>query len=134
MNLIELLWLGTSDFEAINDIATDSETFFPEALRLPVVPSEPALRQRLEALGVRDATAAVAPISRVPALLLEESAEMVRRHAPALTPCSEDWVAEDLNPSPFGNIGAHSRPLSSSSKTGTGHRDDRPEVREWHNP
>jgi len=102
--MIGLLCLGKSDFEAINAFAGESSEFFRCALGLKQVPSEPTLRQRLDALAARAATPTA---QRVRTLLLEESARMVRRHAPTLTPCFKDWVAVDLDVSPFDN--SHTR-------------------------
>lgn len=77
---IGLLCLGKSDFNDIEGFRDDE--FFRRALGLRQIPSEPTLRQRLDAM--RDACG---PILR------EESARLVRRHAPKLTPCHGDWVA-----------------------------------------
>jgi hypothetical protein len=87
LSMIGLLCMGKSDFEAINAFEAESDEFFRLALGLGRVPSEPTLRQRLDMLGVHDAAATTLAESRVRAILLEESAEMVRRHAPSLTPC-----------------------------------------------
>jgi len=90
LSMIGLLSLGKSDFTDIEAFREDP--FFPRAMGLSVVPSEPTLRQRMEELG--DA----------PHILLrEESARMIRRHAPQITPCHKDWVALDVDVSPFDN-------------------------------
>ena len=90
--MIGLLCLGKPDFEAIEAFREDE--FFRRALGLKKVPSEGTLRQRLDELE-----------HRCDAILREESAAMVVRHAPKLTPCYEDWLALDIDPSPFDNSG-----------------------------
>lgn len=107
LSMIGLLCMGKSDFEAINAFEAESDAFFRLALGLDRVPSEPTLRQRLDMLGAHDAAAATPAESRVRTLLLEESSEMVRRHAPSLTACFKDWIPLDVDVSPFDN--SHTR-------------------------
>ena len=83
--MIGLLCLGKPDFEAIEAFRQDE--FFRRALGLKKIPSEGTLRQRLDELE-----------HRCDAILREESAAMVARHAPTLTPCYEEWVALDIDP------------------------------------
>ena len=90
--MIGLLCLGKSDFADIE--AYRQEEFFRRALGLAKLPSEETLRQRMDALGTT-------PI----AILHEEAARMVARHAPVLTPCHGDWIALDIDVSPFDNSG-----------------------------
>jgi Transposase DDE domain group 1 len=97
--MIGLLCLGKPDFEAIEAFREDG--FFRRALGLTKVPSEGTLRQRLDELE-----------HRCDAILREESAAMVARHAPKLTPCYEDWVALDIDPSPFDNSGTKKEGVS----------------------
>jgi hypothetical protein len=97
--MIGLLCLGKPDFEAIEAFRQDE--FFRRALGLTKVPSEGTLRQRLDELE-----------HRCDAILLEESAAMVARHAPKLTPCYEDWVPLDIDPSPFNNSGTKKEGVS----------------------
>lgn len=99
VSMIGLLCLGKPDFEAIEAFREDE--FFRRALGLAKVPSEGTLRQRLDELE-----------HRCDALLREESAAMVARHAPTLTPCHEDWVALDIDPSPFDNSGTKKEGVS----------------------
>jgi hypothetical protein len=87
---IGLLCLGKSDFNDIDAFREDE--FFRQALGLHQIPSEPTLRQRLDAM--RDACG---PILR------EESALLLRKHARKLTPCHGQWVALDVDVSPFDN-------------------------------
>lgn len=98
-SMIGLLCLGKPDFEAIEAFRRDE--FFRRALGLKKIPSEGTLRQRLDELEHRCDT-----------VLREESAAMVARHAPALTPCYEDWVALDIDPSPFDNSGTKKEGVS----------------------
>jgi hypothetical protein len=97
--MIGLLCLGKPDFEAIEAFREDE--FFRRALGLAKVPSEGTLRQRLEELG-----------DRCEVILREESAAMIARHAPKLTPCYEDWVALDLDVSPWDNSGTKKEGVS----------------------
>jgi len=92
--MIGLLCMGKSDFEAVRAFEDESNEFFRLALGLKRVPSEATLRQRLDRLGAEDAAADESE-PPVRTILLEESAEMVRRHAPKLTPCWKDWIALD---------------------------------------
>jgi len=77
--MIGLLCLGKPDFGAIEAFRQDE--FFRRALGLKKTPSEGTLRQRLDELE-----------HRCDGILREESAAMVARHAPKLTPCYEEWV------------------------------------------
>jgi hypothetical protein len=90
--MIGLLCLGKPDFEAV--AAFRGDEFFLRALVLKDVPSEGTLRQRLDELG-----------HEPEAMLHEESAAMVARLAAKITPCHEEWVALDIDVSPFDNGG-----------------------------
>ncbi len=90
--MIGLLCLGKSDYADIE--AYRQEAFFRRAMGLTKLPSEETLRQRMDALGTT-------PIGT----LHEESARMVARHAPVLTPCQDDWIALDVDVSPLDNSG-----------------------------
>jgi hypothetical protein len=92
LSMIGLLCLGKSDYADIE--AVRHETFFGPALSLRRLPSEETLRQRLDQLGI-------APL----AALHEESADMLRRHAPPLVPCHRQYVPLDVDVSPFDNSG-----------------------------
>ena len=107
LSMIGLLCMGKSDFEAITPFEAESDEFFRLALGLGRVPSEPTVRQRLDLLAARDAAAGMAPESKVRTILLEESAQMVRGHAPKLTACYKDWIPLDVDVSPFDN--SHTR-------------------------
>lgn len=116
LSMIGLLCMGKSDFEAINAFEAESDEFFRLALGLGRVPSEPTLRQRLDLLGVHDAAATTAAESRVRTILLEESAQMVRRHAPKLTACFKDWIPLDSDVSPFDNSNTRKEHVSYTYK------------------
>jgi hypothetical protein len=92
VSMIGLLCLGKSDYADIE--AFRHETFFAQALGLRRLPSEETLRQRLDQLGS-------APV----AVLHEESADMIGRHAPPLVPCHGQYVPLDVDVSPFDNSG-----------------------------
>ncbi|MGQ9650866.1 MAG: hypothetical protein ACUVXJ_12205 [Phycisphaerae bacterium] len=114
--MIGLLCMGKSDFEAINAFEAESDEFFRRAMGIKTVPSEPTLRQRLGLLGAYDAASATLIDSRVRTILLEESAQMVRRHAPKLTACFEDWIPLDVDVSPFDNSGTRKQGVSYTYK------------------
>jgi len=92
MAMIGLLCLGKSDYADIESYR--HEEFFCRALGLPQLPSEETLRQRLDQLG----TTAIATLH-------EESAQLIARHSPVLTPCHSDWIPLDIDVSPFDNSG-----------------------------
>jgi hypothetical protein len=97
--VIGLLCLGKSDFNDVEGFREDE--FFRRALGLRQIPSEPTLRQRLDAM--RDACGAI---------VREESARLVRKHARKLTPCHGDRVALDVDVSPFDNSGTKKEGVS----------------------
>ena len=101
-SMIGLLALGKPDFEAVEAFRDDP--FFVQALGLKAVPSAATLRQRLDALA---GPAVAEPVERA---IREESADLVARHAPAITPCYEvadgrcgPWIALDIDVSVFDN-------------------------------
>jgi hypothetical protein len=116
VSMVGLLCMGKSDFEAINAFEAESDEFFRLALGLGRVPSEPTLRQRLDAVGIHDATTTTPAESRARTILLEESAQMVRRHAPKLTACFEDWIPLDSDVSPFDNSNSRKENVSYTYK------------------
>jgi hypothetical protein len=108
LSMIGLLCLGKSDFTDIEAFREDD--FFRRALGLSTVASEPTLRQRMGELG-----------DRPQALLREESAAMVARHAPGITPCFQDWVALDVDVSPFDNSNTKKEGVSFTYKKHDGY-------------
>ncbi|MBI2505452.1 MAG: IS1380 family transposase [Candidatus Latescibacteria bacterium] len=101
-----LVALGKPDFEAVETFRADP--FFRSALGLEQVPSAATLRQRLNGLA-----------GWVETIIREESAALVARHAPALTPCYEKadqrygpWVALDVDVCPFDNSDSHKEGVS----------------------
>jgi hypothetical protein len=88
--MIGLICLGKPDFDAIEPFRGDH--FFAQSLGLELVPSSPTLRQRLDSArgGFND-------------IILEESAGIVGRVAPMITPCHGNLVAVDIDVSPFDN-------------------------------
>jgi len=90
--MVGLLCLGKPDFEAVEAFREDP--FFSRALGLEQVPSAVTLRQRMDAL---------AECGALSGIIRQENAEMIRRHAPAITPCHEKRAALDLDVSPFDN-------------------------------
>jgi len=88
--MIGLICAGKPDFDAIEPFRDDP--FFTTSLGVNVVPASPTLRQRLDsAKGAFNG------------ILLEESAKVVRRFAPAITPSEGELVAIDIDVSPFDN-------------------------------
>jgi hypothetical protein len=114
--MIGLLCMGKSDFEAINAFEEESDDFFRRAMGMKQVPSEPTLRQRLDLLGAHDEDTGVPTESRVRTALLDESAQMVRRHAPKLTACFRDWIPLDADVSPFDNSNTRKEQVSYTYK------------------
>jgi len=90
--MIGLICVGKPDFDAIEPFRDDP--FFIQSLGLDLVPSSPTLRQRLD--SARGAFNNI---------ILEESAGVVGRLAPAITPCHGNLVAVDIDVSPFDNSG-----------------------------
>ena len=88
--MIGLICLGKPDFDAIEVFRDDP--FFLQSLDLDSVPSSPTLRQRLDS-----ARGAFNDI------ILKESARVVGRLAPAITPCHGNLVAVDIDVSPLDN-------------------------------
>ena len=88
--MIGLICMGKPDFDAIEPFRDDP--FFTQSLCLNSVPSSPTLRQRLDS-----ARGAFNDI------ILEESAGVVGRLTPAITPCHGNLVAVDIDVSPFDN-------------------------------
>jgi hypothetical protein len=88
--MIGLICLGKPDFDAIEAFRDDP--FFLQSLGLDSVPSSPTLSQRLD--SVRGAFNEI---------ILNESARLVGRHAPVITPCHGSLVAVDIDVSPFDN-------------------------------
>ncbi len=88
--MIGLIGVGKPDFDAIEPFRNDP--FFAQSLGLDSVPSSPTLRQRLDSVrGVFND------------IILEESAGVVGRLAPVITPCHGNLVAVDIDVSPFDN-------------------------------
>jgi len=88
--MIGLICLGKPDFDAIEAFRDDP--FFLQSLELASVPSSPTLRQRLDSVK-----------GTFNDIILEESAGVVGRLAPAITPCHGKLVAMDIDVSPFDN-------------------------------
>ena len=108
--MVGLLTLGKPDFAAIETFRDDP--FFGLALGLDQVPSAATLRQRLNQL--RDLCGRI---------IREESADLVARHAPMLTPCYRvddgrvgDWVPLDIDVSAFDNSKTHKEGVSRTYK------------------
>lgn len=108
VSMIGLLCLGKSDYADIE--AFRHEAFFAQSLSLRRLPSEETLRQRLDQLGT-------APL----AVLHEESADMIRRHAPPLVPCHRQYVPLDVDVSPFDNSGTKKEGVAYTYKQHAGY-------------
>ena len=92
LSMLGLLCLGKSDYADIE--AYRQEAFFRRALGLAKLPSEETLRQRMDQLGT----------TAIP-ILHEESARLIARHAPVVTPCCGDWIPLDIDVSALDNSG-----------------------------
>ena len=88
--MIGLICMGKPDFDAIEAFREDP--FFIQSLGLDSAPSSPTLRQRLDSAK-----------SAFNDIILEESAGVVGRLAPVITPCHGKLVAVDIDVSPFDN-------------------------------
>jgi len=82
-------------------------------LGLRQLPSEETLRQRLDQLGTT-------PVGT----LHDESARLIARHAPALTPCHGDWIPLDIYVSPFDNGGTKKEGVALTYKKLEGYAPD----------
>ncbi len=91
--MIGLLCLAKPDFAAIEGFRDDM--CFKQSVGIKRMPSEETLRQRLDETGVANEE-----------IILETSAEMVKRFAPAISPCWGDMAPLDLDVSPFDNSGS----------------------------
>jgi len=93
VTMIGSLCLAKPDFAAVEEFRDD--VFFKRTFGISRVPSEETLRQRMDETGVKNEE-----------IILETSAEMVERFAPAITPCWGEMVPLDLDVSPFDNSGS----------------------------
>lgn len=84
-----LLCQGKNDFESIEPFRQDK--FFKLALGIEKVPSSPTLRQRMDIA------------SSWKNIILEESALLLRKTGAKITPCYKDYIALDIDVSPFDN-------------------------------
>lgn len=106
--MIGLLALGKPDFDAVEPFREDP--FFIQSLGLTRVPSSPTLRQRLDQVQ-----------GRFDQILREESARVVRRLAPKVTPCQGELRALDIDVSPFDNSATHKQGVGFTYKGFTGY-------------
>lgn len=98
-----LLCLAKPDFSAIEQFRDND--FFQMALGLSEIPSEPTLRQRCDEIGLS-----------VKSQILNASARLVKKTAPKLTPCFKDFIALDVDVSPFDNSGTKKEGVSCTYK------------------
>lgn len=88
-----LLCLGKPDFDAIEPFR--GNPFFVQSLGIETSPSSPTLRQRMNVIG-----------NALDEIVKGESAELIRKTAPAITPISTgigEFVPLDIDVSPFDN-------------------------------
>jgi hypothetical protein len=88
-----LICLGKPDYDAIEPFR--GNPFFIKSIGLEACPSSPAIRQRIDIVGDSFNT-----------IIKEESADLIRKTAPALTPLHTscgDFVSLDCDVSPFNN-------------------------------
>lgn len=106
--MMALISIGKPDYDAIESFR-DNPRFFNDALGLSGCPSSATLRQRLEVMAEQ----------RTYQLLKQESALLVRRKAPAITPLSTGaglLVPLDIDVSPFDNSKTHKEGVSRTYK------------------
>ena len=92
-SMVGLLCLAKPDFEAIEPFR--EQPFFKQSLGIEKCPSSPTLRQRLKTIE-----------NNFDQMLKQESADLVRKTAPAITPVSTSngpLVPLDIDVSPFDN-------------------------------
>ncbi len=104
ISMVGLLSLAKPDFTAIEQFREDD--YFKTTLGLTTVPSEPTLRQRMDEIAVPE----------VYNQILHSSAELLRKHAPEITPCFKDYIALDADVSPFDNSGSSKEGVSCTYK------------------
>lgn len=91
LSYIGLLCQGKSDFEAILEMHEDKE-FFQNALDINRIPSSAILRQRMNKMD---------NITRT--IILEENINLLNATNIAITECFKDYIALDIDVSPFDN-------------------------------
>lgn len=106
ISMAGLLSLAKPDFAAIEQFRDDD--YFRLSLGLTSVPSEPTLRQRMDEIATANAD--------VRGAILTSSAEILRKHAPVLSPCFKDFVPIDCDVSPFDNSGSKKEGVSCTYK------------------
>ena len=111
ISMIGLLSLAKPDFTAIEQFRDDD--YFQMSLGLKAVPSEPTLRQRMDEIADSG--------TDVRRVVLQASADLLRKRAPRLTPCHKDFVAIDGDVSPFDNSGTKKEGVSCTYKLKDGY-------------
>jgi len=106
LSMAGLLSLAKPDFTAIEQFRDDD--YFRTTLGLTDVPSEPTLRQRMDEIAMAGPD--------VRRMILESSARLLKKHAPALTECFKDFIAIDGDVSPFDNSGSKKEGVSCTYK------------------
>jgi hypothetical protein len=91
---VSLLCQAQPDFESAEQFREDE--YFADTLEIERVPSCSTLRQRLNCIGKNHKEEATA-------IIMEESANLLRSAGIVITPCYKDYVALDIDVSPFDN-------------------------------
>src|SRR5690606_18146781 len=105
---IGLLCQGKNDFDNIEPFREDE--FFHYALNVRHVPSSPTLRQRMNQAALKDDWKTI---------LLEESADLIRRLDATITPVMVDglpYLPLDFDVSPFDNSNSEKEGVSRTYK------------------
>lgn len=102
-SMIGLLSLAKPDFDAIEKFREDD--YFASSLGIINVPSAPNLRQRLDLFAENY-------LEKISDIVRDESAMMIKHHAPKITPCIDDIVPLDIDVSPFDNSGTKKEGVS----------------------
>jgi Transposase DDE domain group 1 len=87
---IALLTMGKNDYEAIEEYRGNE--FFIKALGIKKVPSSSTLRQRFDMIG-----------NKILKILLDENITMIKNCDVVISPCYKDYIALDMDVSPFDN-------------------------------
>lgn len=111
-SMVALICLGKSDYSAIESYR-DDPFFFTQSLGIELCPSQTTLRERINLIG-----------ESANETIKEASAEMIRKHAPAITPIhtsSGSFVPLDIDVSPFDNSKTNKEGVSRTYKGSDGY-------------
>ena len=103
LTYIGMLCQAQPEFEAAEQFRDDE--YYERSLGISRVPSCSTLRQRLDAIGAECKEQAIE-------IIINESSRILRTIGTAITPCYSDYVALDVDVSPFDNSGTKKEGVS----------------------